>query len=91
MTYTNIWIADKPMNVGLQESIIDLKSEQVYDDLMTLNGRPLLVSSFILSVYDCIVPQDILEKRLAVALAKHSRTLYYANWTQSTVVYRKAI
>lgn len=88
MAYTNIWIVDDPI---MNKSIIDLKSEQVYDDQMTLNGRPLLVSSFIIAVHDCIVPQDILEKRLAIALAKHNRTFYYANWEQSTVVYRKAI
>jgi len=79
------------MNIGLQNSIIDLKSEQVYDDQMTLNGRPLLVSSFILSINDCTVPQDVLERRMIEALSKHSRTLYFVNWNQSIVVYRKAI
>jgi hypothetical protein len=88
MAYTNIWIVDDPI---MNKSIIDLKSEQVYDDQMTLNGRPLLVSSFILSINDCTVPQGVLERRMIEALAKHNRTYYYANWVQCTVVYRKAI
>jgi len=75
----------------MNKSIIDLKSEQVYDDQMPLNGQPLLVSSFNIAVHDCIVPQDVLEKRLAVALAKHNRTLYCVNWAQSTVAYWKAL
>jgi len=88
MTYTNIWVADDPI---MNKSIINLKSEQVYDDQMTLNGRPLLVSSFILSLTDCTVPQDVLERRMAQALAKNDRTLYFVNWNQSIVVYRKAL
>lgn len=79
------------MNIGLQNSVILLQNERVYDDQMTLNGKPLLTASFVLAVHDCVVPQDILEKRLAEALAKRGRTLYYANWAQCTVVYREAI
>lgn len=79
------------MTIGLHESVILLQNERVYDDQTPLNGKPLMVSSFILSVYDCVVPQDVLEKRLAIALAKNGRTFYYANWAQSTVVYREAL
>jgi hypothetical protein len=75
----------------LYKSVILLQNERVYDDQMTLNGKPLLTSSFVLADHDCVVPQDILEKRLADALAKRGRTFYYANWAQSTVVYREAI
>lgn len=79
------------MTISLHNSVILLQNERVYDDQMTLNGRPLLTTSFVLSLEDCNVPQDILEKRLAEALAKNGRTLYYANWAQCTVVYREAI
>jgi hypothetical protein len=79
------------MTIGLHESIIDLKSEQVYDDKILLYGQPLMVSSFILSINDCTVPQDILERRMIEALSKHTRTFYYANWVQCTVVYSKKI
>lgn len=79
------------MNIGLQNSVILLQNERVYDDQILLNGKPLLTASFVLSVYDCVVPQDILEKRLAEALAKRDRTFYYANWAQCIVVYREAI
>ena len=77
------------MTIGLHESVILLQNERVYDDQILLNGKPLLTASFILSVYDCVVPQDILEKRLAIALSYNGRTFYYANWAQYTVMYRK--
>jgi hypothetical protein len=75
----------------MNNSVILLQNERVYDDQTPLNGKPLLTASFVLAVHDCVVPQDILENRLAEALSKKGRTFYYANWAQSTVVYREAI
>lgn len=66
------------------KSVILLQNERVYDE-----GIQLFTSSFVLAVHDCIVPLDILEKRLAIALSYKERTFYYANWPQSTVIYRK--
>jgi hypothetical protein len=79
------------MTISMHNSVILLQNERVYDDQMLLDGKPLLTSSFVLAVHDCVVPLDILEKRLAIALAKRDRTFYYANWAQSTVIYREAI
>lgn len=76
---------------GMNKSVILLQNEKVYDDTMTLNGKSLMTTEFIISVYDSIVPQDILEKRIGVALSNRGRTLYYVNWQQGTVVYREAI
>jgi len=75
----------------MSKSVILLQNEKVYDDTAIVNGKPLMTAEFIVSVYDSIVPQDILEKRIEVALSNRGRTLYYVNWTESTVVYREAI
>lgn len=77
----------------MSKSVILLQNEKVYDDLdmFSHNGKRLMTAEFIVSVYDSIVPQDILEKRIEVALSNRGRTLYYVNWTQGTVVYREAI
>ena len=77
----------------MSKSVILLQNEKVYDDLdmFSHNGKPLMVAPFTISVYDSVVPQDILEKRIGIALSNKGRTLYYVNWTQGTVVYREAI
>lgn len=77
--------------LDMNKSVILLQNEKVYDDTMTLNGKPLMVAGFTISVYDIIVPQDILEKRIGVALSNKGRTLYYVNWRHGTVVYREGI
>ena len=77
----------------MSKSVILLQNERVYDDLdmFSHNGKRLMTAEFTVSVYDSIVPQDILEKRIAIALSNKGRTLYYVNWEQNTVVYREAL
>ena len=75
----------------MNKSVILLQEEEVHDDLdmFSHNGKRLMVAPFTVSVYDSIVPQDILEKRITEALSNRGRTVYYVNWTFNKVIYRE--
>ena len=75
----------------MSKSVILLQEERVHDDLdmFSHNGKPLMVAPFTISVYDSIVPKDILEKRIGMALSNRGKTLYYVNWTFKNVIYRE--